>query len=139
MNALLTYLHFKQNKTHVLKADMVKKGNISVSTLQTLIKNGVFEAFEIAVDRIQFDETKIETFELNTDQAEAYRQITENFKTKDVVLLKGVTSSGKTHVYVRLIEQAMAQGKQVLYLLPEIAITSQIIHRIRKYFGEKCY
>ena len=138
MNALLSYLHFKQNKTHVLKADMVKKGNISVSTLQTLIKNGVFEAFEIAVDRIQFDETKIETFELNTDQAEAYRQITENFKTKDVVLLKGVTSSGKTHVYVRLIEQAMAQGKQVLYLLPEIAITSQIIHRIRKYFGEKC-
>ncbi len=136
--ALVTYIHLKQNKTHVLKADLIKKGNVSTSSLQTLIKNGVFEEFEIAVDRLQFDESKTETFELNAEQTEAFAQIEKEFLGKDVVLLQGVTSSGKTHVYVRLMEQALKQGKQVLYLLPEIAITSQIIHRIKKYFGEKC-
>ncbi|MES2654954.1 MAG: primosomal protein N' [Bacteroidota bacterium] len=138
IEALVTYVHLKQNKTHVLKADLIKKGNVSTSSLQTLIKNGVFEEFEIAVDRLQFDENKTETFELNAEQAEAFIQIEKEFIEKDVVLLQGVTSSGKTHVYVRLMEQALKQGKQILYLLPEIAITSQIIHRIKKYFGEKC-
>lgn len=138
IEALVTYIHLKQNKAHVLKADLIKKGNVSASSLQTLIKNGVFEEFEIAVDRLQFDESKTETFELNAEQTEAFAQIEKEFSEKDVVLLQGVTSSGKTHVYVRLMEQALKQGKQVLYLLPEIAITSQIIHRIKKYFGEKC-
>lgn len=136
--ALVTYIHLKQNKTHVLKADLIKKGNVSSSSLQTLIKNGVFEEFEIAVDRLQFDENKIESFELSPEQAEAFAQIEKEFLEKDVVLLQGVTSSGKTHIYVRLMEQALKQGRQVLYLLPEIAITSQIIHRIKKHFGEKC-
>jgi len=138
LTALLSYLHLKQQKPVVLKADLLKKENISASAIQTLVKNGVFEEYEIAVDRILFDKHKIETFELNNDQHIALSQINKHFETTDVVLLKGVTSSGKTHIYVRLIEQALNEGKQVLYLLPEIAITSQIIHRIRKYFGEKC-
>lgn len=138
LNILMLYLHLKQNKPHVLKAELLKHPESSASAIQTLIKNGVFEEFELAVDRLQFDEHQVETFALNEYQEKALNQINEQFLTKDVVLLKGVTSSGKTHVYVRLIEQTLNQGKQVLYLLPEIAITSQIIHRIRKYFGEKC-
>jgi primosomal protein N' (replication factor Y) len=138
LNVLMLYLHLKQNKPHVLKAELLKHPESSASAIQTLIKNGVFEEFELAVDRLQFDEHKVETFALNEYQEKALNQINEQFLNKDVVLLKGVTSSGKTHVYVRLIEQTLNQGKQVLYLLPEIAITSQIIHRIRKYFGEKC-
>ncbi len=138
LNALLAYLHLKQDKTHVLKADLIKKGNISASSLQTLVKNGVFTEFEIAVDRLQFDEKKTETFELNALQAQAFVEIEKHFEEKDVVLLHGVTSSGKTHIYVKLMEKALQQGKQILYLLPEIAITSQVILRIKKYFGEKC-
>jgi primosomal protein N' (replication factor Y) (superfamily II helicase) len=73
---------------------------------------------------------------LNDVPQKVLHSIQEQFISKDVVLLHGVTSSGKTEIYVRLIEQALAEGKQVLYLLPEIALTTQIINRLRKYFGD---
>ena len=75
--------------------------------------------------------------ELSTAQSKAYHSIYNNFKEKDVVLLHGVTSSGKTEIYVKLIKQTIANGEQVLFLLPEIALTTQIINRLRKYFGDQ--
>jgi len=83
------------------------------------------------VESLKLEGTK---FDIESEQSEI-----DNPKSaiaKDVVLLHGVTSSGKTEIYVRLIEQALAEGKQVLYLLPEIALTTQIINRLRKYFGD---
>jgi len=76
------------------------------------------------------------TVKFSLHQQKAYDSIQEAFQTKEVVLLQGVTSSGKTEIYVKLIAEALSQGKQVLYLLPEIALTTQIINRIRKFFGE---
>ena len=74
-------------------------------------------------------------FELITGTAKSIEEIQESFKTKQVCLLHGVTSSGKTHIYIKLIEEYIRQGKQVLYMLPEIALTSQIIRRLQKHFG----
>ena len=64
-------------------------------------------------------------------------KLKDSFETKDVVLLHGVTSSGKTEVFIKLIQEAIERGEQVLYLLPEIALTTQIINRLRKHFGDK--
>ena len=74
-------------------------------------------------------------FQLSDDQQDALSEIKDQFKEKEVVLLHGVTSSGKTQVYIRLIEEVINSGKQVLYLLPEIALTTHIIERLRQYFG----
>ena len=68
-------------------------------------------------------------------QQKALLEIKESFNDKDVCLLHGVTSSGKTELYIKLIEEQLKQGKQVLYLLPEIALTTQIIKRLQKHFG----
>ena len=70
-----------------------------------------------------------------TAQQIALEEVQENFDNKNVCLLHGVTSSGKTQVYIKLIEEYFKQGKQVLYLLPEIALTAQIIRRLQKHFG----
>jgi len=79
---------------------------------------------------------KSESSALNIESDKSSINRLQSTTAKDVVLLHGVTSSGKTEIYVRLIEQALAEGKQVLYLLPEIALTTQIINRLRKYFGD---
>jgi primosomal protein N' (replication factor Y) len=103
-----------------------------------LVEKGVFEVEEIEVDRLKkFDEADQQAKALSDAQAEAYDSIKENWKEKDVVLLHGVTGSGKTEIYVKLMEEALAEGKQVLYLLPEIALTTQIIGRLKRYFGQK--
>src|SRR5690554_2316820 len=75
--------------------------------------------------------------ELSKDQNQALSEIRSSFKEKEVTLLHGVTGSGKTEIYVELIQEQLEQGKQVLYLLPEIALTTQLIQRLKRYFGEK--
>ena len=74
---------------------------------------------------------------LSEDQESVYQSIKSNFIEKDVVLLHGVTASGKTEIYIKLIEQQLSKGKQVLFMLPEIALTTQLISRLQYYFGEK--
>ena len=74
--------------------------------------------------------------ELSDDQEVAYQEIKDHFTRKDIVLLHGITSSGKTEVYVKLIQEQLDKGKQILFLLPEIALTTQLISRLRKYFGD---
>ncbi len=137
LNVLLAYLQLKHDKQHIEKSELIKRADVSESSLKTLIKKEIFELYPLHIDRLQQTETIQESFELNPIQETCLHQIKEVFKEKDVCLLHGVTSSGKTHVYVKLIEDAVAEGKQVLYLLPEIALTSQVISRIKKYFGNK--
>ena len=110
----------------------------SISAYQALLKRNIFVEVEKTISR--FD-TKFEQLRkinpLTPAQQKAFEQINTLFEQKDTVLLFGVTSSGKTEIYLHLIKQYLAQGKQVLYLLPEIAITTQIIYRIQAVFGQK--
>jgi len=137
-NALLAYLHLKSNCTHVTKQQLLANAMVSASSLNTLVKKDIFTIYNLQTDRIIIDEIKEESFELNNDQRAAYEFTKENFNNNKTVLLHGITGSGKTHIYVNLIKEAINSGKQVLYLLPEIALTSQIVNRIKKYFGNKC-
>lgn len=136
-DALLAYLHLHQSGKTIEKTDLIKKSGVSESSLKTLIKNGIFEEYKVQTDRLNIADTLNETFELNDSQSKAYAEIKSSLITKDVVLIHGVTSSGKTHVYVKLMEEVIAEGKQALFLLPEIALTSQIVARVQKYFGNK--
>ena len=136
LDMLMAFLHLKNGDEYIQKNTLIEFSKSNESSLKTLIKNEIFEEYKIQVDRLKKVDTQIETFDLNDFQQQAYDDIQTGFKSKEVALLHGVTSSGKTHVYVRLIEGILKEGKQVLFLLPEIALTSQIVHRIQKYFGE---
>lgn len=135
---LLHFLRLSPERRAVQKSEFLKEEKISPSSLKTLIKHEIFEEQVQTVSRILSE--KMETFELeslNPAQKQAHLEIQESFQEKQVVVLEGVTGSGKTHIYIKLIEEAIAQGKQVLYLLPEIALTAQIVIRLQNYFGEK--
>ncbi|KAA0990019.1 replication restart helicase PriA [Dyadobacter aurulentus] len=111
--------------------------SISASSLNTLIKKGIFEQFEIFISRFEeIPAGNMATISLTETQTEAARQIQEYFKQKEVVLLHGITGSGKTEVYIDLIRQVLESGSQVLFLLPEIALTTQIVVRLKKVFGD---
>jgi primosomal protein N' (replication factor Y) len=103
-----------------------------------LIEKGIFEQFEIVVSRFG-DDMPVEPvkIELTEVQQEVSNQILSNFQEKDVVLLHGITGSGKTEIYIDLIQQVLAGGSQVLFLLPEIALTTQIVVRMKRVFGDK--
>jgi len=125
------------NQHGLSKAELVEKG-ISESSLNTLIKKEVLEAFEEEVSRFQpIDAADDATIQLTEDQERAKGEILAQFEDKSIVLLHGITGSGKTEVYVDLIQNALSSGGQVLYLLPEIALTTQIVSRLQKIFGEK--
>ena len=122
-------------KKAVAKKELAGEDGFSASSLATLIKNGVIVAEERTASRLKHYEkvTSPDTIELNEEQQAAYETIV---KQDGVTLLHGVTSSGKTEVYIKLIQETIRQGRQALFLLPEIALTSQIINRLRKYFGD---
>ena len=129
---------YTDNLEDISKSELVKKSNISGSIVNALIKKGILENYELEISRLKNINTQtVSSFNLSENQQNAYNQINDTFTEKDVVLLHGVTSSGKTEIYVKLIEDAISQGKQVLYLLPEIALTTQIIERLRRVFGDK--
>lgn len=135
-DAVLAYLKLSRHQKAISKNELVEESGAGASSINSLIEKEVFIAEERNVSRLFFDEEFLDAnFELSEHQQTALTAIKEQFKQKDVVLLHGVTSSGKTQIYIRLIEQAMAQGKQVLYLLPEIALTTHVIERLRQYFG----
>lgn len=111
----------------------------SKAVIKALINKKILEEYHIQKDRIVYDGNKenSELKNLNEYQDSALKDIHESFKSEKVTLLKGVTSSGKTEVYVKLIEECLQTNKQALYLLPEIALTTQLIGRLKMYFGEK--
>jgi primosomal protein N' (replication factor Y) len=133
---ILTYFQLQSAKKPIKITQLQENSNSSSAVMKSLIDKGVFEVYFIQTDRINFDGKSGKIKELTKHQEEAFIAIKENFKTKQTVLLKGVTSSGKTEVYVKLIKEIIEEGKQVLYLLPEIALTTQLIERLQLYFGE---
>ncbi len=137
LEILMAYMSYFKDVEDVSKKELLQASKGSESSLNTLINKKIFELYEIEIDRISYKPGEIEEIKLTPKQNEVYDKIKEYYETKDVVLLHGVTSSGKTLVYCKLIEKAIAEGKQVLYLLPEVALTSQIIQRVTKYFGNQ--
>lgn len=108
------------------------------AVLKKLIEQEVFEEYHLVHDRTDFDgSTQNDNIVLSKPQQTALDEIKEQFKVKDVCLLHGVTSSGKTEIYSQLIQETMKTGKQILFLLPEIALTTQLVSRLRKFFGNK--
>jgi primosomal protein N' (replication factor Y) (superfamily II helicase) len=123
------------NKKGIAKKDLLT-GDLSESSLNTLVKNGVFEEFENIVPRFDFgEEQETSAIALSDDQTRALNEIIESFKSNQTTLLHGITGSGKTEIYINLIRKALESETQVLYLLPEIALTTQIVHRLKKVFG----
>ena len=149
LEVLIAYINLSKRYTkerqEVKKSAILQAVTGGEGAIAALVKKNIFEIYEKEVGRFSknFEANKISS--LNELQQEVFHSIQQQFgwetsnekaPDKDVVLLHGVTSSGKTEIYVKLIEEAISKGKQVLYLLPEIALTAQIINRLQKYFGD---
>jgi primosomal protein N' (replication factor Y) len=120
----------------IKKKILLSKAGVSGSVLQSMLATGVFEGTEDTQDLFHKQYVPVrEHAQLNELQQNARQRIDDAFREKDVVLLHGVTSSGKTEIYMHLIRSALGQDRQVLYLLPEIALTTQIVSRLRAVFG----
>ena len=136
MELLLAYLHFQKTEGEITKPALLKKSGANDAQLKGLVDKGILQIELRRVDRIKTLPKGINiSFELSPAQQKAFESVKLSLQSKNVCLLHGVTSSGKTEIYIRLIEQYINQGKQVLYMLPEIALTSQTIRRLQKHFG----
>jgi primosomal protein N' (replication factor Y) len=136
MELLLAYLHLMKTLGEVKKAELLKKASASEAQLKGLVEKNILSIEKRTIDRLRYLPKDITIdFTLSPAQAVALEEVKNIFTEKNVCLLHGVTSSGKTLIYIRLIETLLRQGKQVLYMLPEIALTSQIIRRLQKHFG----
>ncbi len=134
---LLAYIQLSQTQTDIRKQELYKLANSSAASLNGLVKKGILEIYDKNISRIaNYEQQLTEAHNLTSQQKRALDEITSIFKKKDTLLLHGVTGSGKTRVYVEKIWEAISNGGQVLYLLPEIALTSQIIGRLQKIFGD---
>ena len=136
MELLLAYLHLEKTQGEVTQPELLKKSGASAAQLKGLVEKGIVRTERRAVDRISSLPKDVQIdFTLSPAQEQASAEVAAAFEEKQVCLLHGVTSSGKTQVYVKLIEACIREGKQVLYMLPEIALTTQIIRRLQKHFG----
>jgi len=121
-----------------LERSKLQKQGVASAVVSAMIEKGVFTCHTREVGRLDAGLLSTSpTRELSNAQTIAKNSLVELWKEKDVCLLHGVTSSGKTEVYASIIEEALSNGKQVLFLLPEIALTTQIIQRLRKFFGKR--
>ena len=115
---------------------LLSESHSTARILDVLVNKGILKSISQPVSRItETDSFRESLKELSEAQSLAYESIKTQFREKDIVLLHGVTSSGKTEIYIHLIEEQLKKGKQVLYMLPEIALTTQIILRLKKHFG----
>lgn len=127
-----------QNKD-VAYNDLLKKADATSNILTTMVEKGIFEIYQKKISRLKNykADSDASSIILTENQQVAHNNIHNGFDNDKPVLLHGVTASGKTEIYIKLIQEAVDEGKQVLYLLPEIALTEQIINRLKKYFGDK--
>ena len=138
-NLLLQYFQLQARERQPISVkQLTETAQTSVAIVKALIDKQIFEEYFIQEDRVNFEKNKVENeFSLSLAQQTAFDEIVKSFGEKEVTLLHGVTSSGKTEIYTKLIENYIALGKQVLYLLPEIALTTQLVSRLTKHFGNK--
>ena len=142
LQVLMVYLTLSKGtngiSADVKKSDLLKNKEATVQSLQALVNKGILEIVEVESSRLSASHAMYdpESIILSLHQKRAFDDVQKSFAEKEVVLMHGITSSGKTELYIKLINQAIQEKKQVLYLLPEIALTSQIISRLQRYFGD---
>lgn len=141
---LLRYLDLSQfllpgsEPREVTRKRLLESEGISAAVLKSLIDKGIFENYTKEKTRLStYWQTTVATYPLTDAQQVAFDAIRQQFTEKNTVLLHGVTSCGKTELYIHLIQEQLSQGKQVLYLLPEIALTTQLTDRLQRVFGNK--
>lgn len=121
-----------------IEKTVITNAGLSTSSLNTLIKNHIIEDFEVIISRFEESASEhLKTIALSERQQQAKAEILEQFVDKSTVLLHGVTGSGKTEIYIELIKDVVENGQQALYLLPEIALTAQIVNRLKVVFGDR--
>lgn len=134
-------LHYFQLQASERKPVTVKRfmeaSGATGAVIKSLIDKEIFEEYYLEEDRVQFEKEGDASFYLSEKQQAAFDDIKQNFEKHQVTLLHGITSSGKTEIYIKLIEEFINSGKQVLYLLPEIALTTQLVVRLTAYFGNQ--
>ena len=139
---LATYLQattpFSDNPKEISKHKLLEEAQVSQNIYKELQDKGIFESYEVEIGRLARENDKVAPQNiLNDAQKKAFEEIKDSFKQKNVTLLHGVTSAGKTEIYIHLITEALERGEQVLFMLPEIALTKQITERLRRVFGNK--
>lgn len=143
LQMLLSFINlsnfFSNNRNEVSKTALIKNSGTSSAVFNALVGKNIFTTYEKVISRLEDIGAKkqVSDIHLSEFQETALAQIKSNFDNSNIQLLHGVTGSGKTEIYIRLIDEVIRKGKQVLFLLPEIALTGQIINRLRTYFGEK--
>lgn len=135
---LSLWLQKSKDVAEVTVDELIDRSGCSLPVLRDAVKRGLFEIYKKEINRFDFLEHKLDELPvLSQQQKNALSGIHSCFSSKDVTLLHGVTSSGKTSIYMHLIKDALSQGKQVLYLVPEIALTTQLTQRLQRVFGDR--
>ncbi|MFD2909366.1 primosomal protein N' [Flavobacterium ardleyense] len=116
---------------------LVELSGCSATIVKSLVDKAIFEEYYLVKDRVAFEKEENSQFTLSEAQQNAFDSIKTNLEEFDVSLLHGVTASGKTEIYIKLLEEYIQAGKQVLFLLPEIALTTQLVQRLTAYFGNE--
>lgn len=141
LEVLMAFIHhskcFSENPSDIKKSVLSESIEGADAAIKALAKKNIIALYDVEIGRLKQDDTELASQIIFSEhQQKAFDEIKNQFEQKDIILLHGVTSSGKTEIYIRLIEEVLQQGKQVLYLLPEIALTAQIINRLQKHFGK---
>lgn len=136
---LLYFFQISHKKKEVLLSLLLKNAKATAATLNALVNKGILEIYSKEISRLDLEAStgKLTIFQLNSEQEQALHSIKKQWSEKPVVLLQGVTGSGKTMLYIRLIQEQIEQGRQTLFLLPEIALTTQVVQRLCSFFGEQ--
>jgi len=134
LEVLMALYSYQTKNKHVERAVFIKESNASSASLKTLIEKEIIDLYAVDKQTLQNIET-VALPALSDSQQTAFTQIEKSFEQHEVCLLHGVTSSGKTHIYFHFIEAQIKAGKQVLFIVPELALTAQLVERFRKYFG----
>jgi len=141
LQLLMAYINlshcFSEKTKEVSRVDLLRTPSLSAAQLDGLIKKGILEVYQRNISRLENRDSSEPVGNIKFTEAQqlAFVAIKEHMHQPEVILLKGVTSSGKTEIYIRLMHEVISKGQQVLYLLPEIALTSQIVRRLQKFFG----
>jgi primosomal protein N' (replication factor Y) len=138
LNLLMAYTELSIKNKAVKQKDLLERADASTAQIKSLVDKGIFIVSELDVDRLQYTVDAVnKEIELTPAQQKAHVELERWLEEKDVILLHGVTGSGKTLLYINKIRECIAQGKQALFLLPEIGLTTQLVSRLYAYFGDE--